>query len=124
MAFLSEDKHPPQYDPRITRVGKFIRSFSIDELPQLLNVLKGEMSLADPRAVPIYEAEKYRLWQSERLQVSPGLTGLWQISGHSTVSFDEQLRLDIRYMRNQYFWLDIKIILNTIPAVLDKRGTG
>jgi len=82
------------------------------------------MSLADPRAVPIYEAEKYRLWQSERLQVSPGLTGLCQISGHSTVSFDEQLRLDIRYMRNQYFWLDIKIILNTIPAVLDKRGTG
>jgi len=111
-------------DPRITRVGKFIRSTSIDELPQLFNVLKREMSLVGPRPVPIYEAEKYKLWQSERLRVLPGITGLWQVSGRSRVSFDEQLRLDIRYIRNQSLLTDIKILLYTIPAVLSKRGAG
>jgi lipopolysaccharide/colanic/teichoic acid biosynthesis glycosyltransferase len=113
-----------QDDPRITHVGKFIRSFSIDELPQLLNVLKGDMSLVGPRPVPIYETEKYNLWQSERLQVLPGITGLWQTSGRSVVSFEEQLRLDIRYVRNQSLWLDFGLLLYTIPAVISKRGAG
>jgi len=111
-------------DPRVTRVGKFIRASSIDELPQLLNILKREMSLVGPRPVPMYEAEKYKLWHSERLRVLPGLTGLWQVSGRSFVSFDEQLRLDIRYIRNQSLWLDLKILLYTVPVVLSKRGAG
>ncbi len=111
-------------DRRVTRVGKFIRAASIDELPQLINVLKREMSLVGPRPVPVYEAEKYKLWHSERLRVLPGMTGLWQVSGRSVVSFDEQLRLDIRYIRNQSLWLDIKILLFTFPAVLSKRGAG
>lgn len=111
-------------DPRVTRVGKFIRAFSIDELPQLINVLKREMSLVGPRPVPVYEAEKYKLWHSERLRVLPGLTGLWQVSGRSIVSFDEQLRLDIRYIRKQSLWLDLKILLYTLPAVYTRRGAG
>ncbi len=111
-------------DPRITRVGKFIRSTSIDELPQLINILRGEMSLVGPRPVPIYEAERYTLWHSERLRVLPGLTGLWQVSGRSYVSFDEQLRLDIRYIRHQSLALDIKILFYTLPVVLSRRGSG
>ena len=112
------------HDPRVTRVGRFLRNTSIDELPQLFNVLSGDMSIVGPRPVPIYEAEKYKLWQSERLSTLPGITGLWQISGRSTVSFDEQLRLDIRYIRHQSLWLNIVIILNTIPAVISRRGAG
>jgi len=111
-------------DPRVTKIRKFIRTPRKDELPQIINVLKGEMSLVGPRPVPVYEAEKYKLWHSERLRVLPGMTGLWQVSGRSFVSFDEQLRLDIRYIRHQSFWLDIKIIIYTLPAVLSKRGAG
>jgi len=111
-------------DTRITRVGRFLRNTSVDELPQIFNVIKGDMSLVGPRPVPIYEAEKYKLWQSERLSTLPGITGLWQISGRSTVSFDEQLRLDIRYIRHQSLWLNIVIILNTVPAIISRRGAG
>lgn len=111
-------------DPRITRVGKIIRAMSIDELPQLINVLRREMSLVGPRPVPVYEAEKYKLWHSERLRVLPGLTGLWQVSGRSYVSFDEQLRLDIRYIRNQSLWLDLKILLYTFPTIISRHGAA
>jgi lipopolysaccharide/colanic/teichoic acid biosynthesis glycosyltransferase len=109
-------------DPRITKVGRILRSTSLDELPQLFNVLKGDMVLVGPRPVPVYEVELYKLWHSERLSTLPGITGLWQISGRSYVSFDEQLRLDIRYIRTQSIWLDIKILLNTVPIVISRRG--
>jgi exopolysaccharide biosynthesis polyprenyl glycosylphosphotransferase len=111
-------------DPRITRVGRFLRETSLDELPQTFNVLKGEMSLVGPRPVVVYEADLYDLWHSERFNVLPGITGLWQVTGRSTVTFDEQLRLDIRYIRNQSLLLDIQILLKTISAVLSKRGAG
>jgi lipopolysaccharide/colanic/teichoic acid biosynthesis glycosyltransferase len=109
-------------DPRITRVGNVIRKASIDELPQLFNVLKGEMSIIGPRPVPIYEVNQYNLWQSERLEAVPGITGLWQVVRRGKSSFKEQLRLDIRYIRNQSFWLNLKILLLTIPAVISKAG--
>jgi len=111
-------------DPRITHVGRILRETSLDELPQLLNILKGEMSLVGPRPVVGYEADLYDLWHSERFNILPGLTGLWQVIGRSNVSFDEQLRLDIRYIRNRSLWLDIMILLKTFPAVLSKRGAG
>ena len=113
-----------QKDPRITRVGHFLRSTSIDELPQLFNILRGEMSLVGPRPVPLYEAEEYDWWQAERLMVLPGITGLWQVSGRSEVTFEEQSRLDIRYVRNHSVWLNIKLLLLTIPAVLSGKGAG
>ena len=111
-------------DPRITKVGRFLRAYSLDELPQLLNVLKRDMSIVGPRPVPIYEADLYKLWQTERLNSLPGITGLWQVSGRSESSFDEQLRLDIRYIRNQSPWLNIKILIQTIPVVLSRKGAG
>lgn len=111
-------------DPRITRVGKFIRRFSIDELPQLFNVLRGEMSLVGPRPLPVYEVEQFDLWHSERLKFLPGMTGLWQVTARSQVSFDDQLRLDIRYIQNYSIWLDIKILALTLPAVISRRGAG
>ncbi len=109
-------------DPRVTRVGKFIRRTSIDELPQFFNVLKGDMSIIGPRPVPVYEVDEYNLWQSERLDAMPGITGLWQVVRRGKSSFDEQLRLDIRFIRNQSLWLDLKILLLTIPAVISKAG--
>lgn len=111
-------------DPRVTRVGKLLRLTSLDELPQLFNVLTGEMSLVGPRPVPVYEADLYHLWQSERMSALPGITGLWQVSGRSEVSFDEMLRMDIRYIRNQSFELNLMIMLATIPAVISRRGAG
>lgn len=111
-------------DPRITKVGHVLRLYSLDELPQLLNVLKRDMSIVGPRPVPVYEADLYKLWQSERLNSLPGITGLWQVSGRSEVSFDEQLRLDIRYVRNQSLLLNLKIMLKTIPVVINRRGAG
>ena len=119
-----EGTYKLKVDPRITRVGKFIRKTSIDELPQIFNVLRGEMSLVGPRPVPIYEADQYNLWHSERLTTLPGITGLWQVSERSSASFDNQLRLDIRYIRNQSLKLNCQILLNTIPAVLSKKGAG
>jgi lipopolysaccharide/colanic/teichoic acid biosynthesis glycosyltransferase len=111
-------------DPRVTRIGKLLRLSSLDELPQLFNVLRGEMSLVGPRPVPVYEADLYNLWQSERMSTLPGITGLWQVSGRSEVSFDEMLRMDIRYIRNQSLELNMMIIFATIPAVVSRRGAG
>lgn len=109
-------------DPRITRAGRFLRRASIDELPQLFNVLKGDMSIVGPRPPIPYEVEDYELWQRKRLDMKPGLTGLWQVSGRNTLSFAEMVRIDLYYIENWSLWLDLKIIVRTIPAVL--RGDG
>ncbi len=109
-------------DPRVTRVGGFLRKTSLDELPQLINVIKGEVSLVGPRPVPVYEVARYQPWHQERLATWPGVTGLWQISGRCALSFDDMIRLDIDYVRNQSLWLDLKIMALTIPAVLSGRG--
>jgi lipopolysaccharide/colanic/teichoic acid biosynthesis glycosyltransferase len=108
-------------DPRITRVGRFLRRSSLDELPQLVNVLKGEMSLVGPRPTN-FSASTYSLWHTARLAVKPGLTGLWQVSGRSEVDFDDRLRLDIAYMRNQRLSLDIGLLFRTFGCVLNGRG--
>lgn len=116
---------PPDFkipnDPRITRVGRFLRKTSLDELPQILNVLRGEMSLVGPRPTS-FGAETYRLWQTKRLEVRPGMTGLWQLAGRHSTSFDERLRLDIDYMCRISLALDLKIMLRTVAAVA--RGAG
>jgi lipopolysaccharide/colanic/teichoic acid biosynthesis glycosyltransferase len=110
------------HDPRITRAGKIIRKLSIDELPQLFNVLKGEMMLIGPRpALPI-EVNDYNLENYRRLDAKPGLTGLWQVSGRANTSFEQQLDLDITYVNTQSIFLDFKILLATIPAVLTGEG--
>lgn len=105
-------------DPRVTRIGKIIRKTSIDELPQLFNVLKGDMSIVGPRPPIVKEVVKYDAWHTLRLSVKPGLTGLWQISGRSNVGFEEMARLDLKYIRERNFWNDIRIILKTIPVLL------
>ena len=109
-------------DPRITRVGRILRKLSLDELPQLWNILKGEMTLVGPRPPIVSEVEKYSLEQKRRLMVKPGLTCLWQISGRSDLPFKIQLKLDKEYIRTQNLWLDIKILVLTIPAVLSGKG--
>ena len=110
-------------DPRVTSVGKIIRKTNIDELPQFFNVLKGEMSLVGPRPPLPYEVEKYKPWHLRRiLEVKPGITGLWQVDGRSTTSFDDMVRLDLRYSQNWSLWLDIKILLKTVRAVLRPKG--
>jgi len=109
-------------DPRVTRVGRFLRRFSLDELPQLFNVLRGEMSLVGPRPPLPDEVSKYEEWQLARLQARPGMTGLWQVSGRSEVPFNDMVRLDLHYVRNWSFGLDLEIMLRTIPAVLANHG--
>jgi lipopolysaccharide/colanic/teichoic acid biosynthesis glycosyltransferase len=110
-------------DPRITKVGKIIRKTSIDELPQFFNVLKGEMSLVGPRPPLLYEVEKYEPWHLRRiLEVKPGITGLWQVDGRSKTSFDDMVRMDLRYVQNWSLWLDIKILIKTFRAVLRSHG--
>ena len=109
-------------DPRVTRVGRFLRRTSLDELPQLLNVLRGEMSLVGPRPPIPSEVEDYLPWHRKRLDVPPGLTGLWQVSGRSLLSFDDQVLLDIYYIENWSIWLDLKILLRTIPQVITGDG--
>ncbi|HEX2998025.1 MAG TPA: sugar transferase [Anaerolineales bacterium] len=108
-------------DPRITRVGKFLRKTSLDEIPQLLNVLKGEMSLVGPRPTS-FGPETYKLWHTSRLDVMPGLTGLWQIIGRAQLEFDDRLRLDIAYIERASLWLDINILFRTVMAVFQSRG--
>ena len=108
-----------QGDPRVTRVGAFIRRTSIDELPQLFNVLNGDMSLVGPRPPIVYEAERYQSWHLRRvLEGRPGITGLWQIEGRNRVSFDDMVRLDLRYTRTWSIWLDLKILMRTVSTVL------
>jgi lipopolysaccharide/colanic/teichoic acid biosynthesis glycosyltransferase len=109
-------------DPRVTRVGRMLRRTSVDELPQLMNVLRGDMSLVGPRPVPTYEVAEYRAWHRERLAALPGITGLWQVNGRSQVSFDDMIRMDIDYVRSRSLWLDVRILLLTLPAVLAGRG--
>jgi lipopolysaccharide/colanic/teichoic acid biosynthesis glycosyltransferase len=109
-------------DPRITRVGGFIRRYSLDELPQLINVVRGEMSLVGPRPPLPAEVERYEDWQLGRLRALPGITGLWQVSGRSEVPFDDMVRLDLEYIRKRSLALDFEILMRTIPAVLSTRG--
>jgi lipopolysaccharide/colanic/teichoic acid biosynthesis glycosyltransferase len=109
-------------DPRVTRSGRFLRRTSLDELPQLLNVLRGEMSLVGPRPPLPSEVESYEEWQLGRLRAVPGMTGLWQVSGRSEVSFHDMVRLDLHYIRNWSLSLDLEILWRTLPAVLGHRG--
>jgi lipopolysaccharide/colanic/teichoic acid biosynthesis glycosyltransferase len=109
-------------DDRVTRVGKFLRKTSIDELPQLINVLKGDMSLVGPRPHPVYEVEEYNLWHSHRLDVKSGITGLGQVYGRFNTGYEDVYRLDLRYLKRCSLILDLKILFKTIPVVLSRRG--
>jgi exopolysaccharide biosynthesis polyprenyl glycosylphosphotransferase len=109
-------------DPRVTKVGRFLRKLSLDELPQLFNVLLGQMSLVGPRMISPPEMDKYGKWGLNLLTVKPGITGLWQISGRSDVSYDERVRIDFQYIRNWTIWKDIYILLATIPVVIIRKG--
>ena len=109
-------------DPRVTRVGAFLRKTSIDELPQLWNVLKGEMSLVGPRPFVVYEADLITGWASRRLDMTPGITGLWQVLGRNDIPFEEMTKLDYLYVTNWSLWWDLKILCQTIPVVLGRRG--
>ena len=109
-------------DPRITRVGQFLRDKSLDELPQLFNVLLGQMSLVGPRMITEPERDRYGKWGMNLGTVKPGITGLWQVSGRSDVSYDERVKLDMHYIRNYTIWLDLYLLWQTIPAVLKRRG--
>jgi lipopolysaccharide/colanic/teichoic acid biosynthesis glycosyltransferase len=116
---------PPDFkipdDPRITRVGRFLRRTSVDELPQLFNVLLGHMSLVGPRPTS-FAASTYDLWHTKRLEVRPGLTGLWQVRGRNVSTFDERLRLDIQYIQTMSFTSDLRIILATLGSVVKRAG--
>lgn len=125
IAHLNEAEEPIfkiSSDPRVTPVGRFLRRTSIDELPQLFNVLRGEMSLVGPRPPLPHEVERYNGWQRRRLSMKPGLTCLWQVSGRSTLSFEKWVELDLRYIDHWSPWLDLKIMLRTVPAVASLKG--
>jgi Undecaprenyl-phosphate galactose phosphotransferase WbaP len=111
-------------DPRITRLGRFLRRSSLDELPQFLNVLRGEMSLVGPRPIVRQELPRYGDRMEEVLAVRPGLTGLWQVSGRNNLSYDERVALDLRYARHRSVWMDLSIIARTIGVILDPRDRG
>ena len=117
-----KDVFKMEADPRITPIGRWLRRTSLDELPQLFNILQGHMSLVGPRPPIAYEIENYQPWHLERMKVTPGLTGLWQVMGRSKVNFDEMVHLDLHYINHWSLWLDIEILLRTVPVVL--RGTG
>jgi exopolysaccharide biosynthesis polyprenyl glycosylphosphotransferase len=109
-------------DPRVTRAGRWLRRSSLDEMPQFLNVLKGDMSMVGPRPPIPYEVEEYDIWHRKRLDMKPGITGLWQVSGRNRLRFDEMVRIDLYYIENWSFWFDLKIMLLTLPAIF--RGDG
>jgi lipopolysaccharide/colanic/teichoic acid biosynthesis glycosyltransferase len=109
-------------DPRVTPVGAVLRRFSLDEVPQLLNVLRGQMSLVGPRPLPLRDYEQLEDWHRKRYNVLPGVTGLWQISGRSNLGFDDLVRLDFYYLENWSLLMDVAILAKTIPAVLAGRG--
>ncbi|MEW6304976.1 MAG: sugar transferase [Verrucomicrobiota bacterium] len=109
-------------DPRLTRVGKWLRKFSFDELPQFYNVLRGDMSLVGPRPPLPREVARYTLGDRRRLAVKPGITCLWQIGGRSEIDFSGQVALDVKYIETQSFWVDVKILAKTVPAVLSAKG--
>jgi len=109
-------------DPRITKVGKFLRKFSLDELPQIINVVKGEMSLVGPRPCLMYEYEIYKDWHKKRTKVRPGITGLWQVTGRSNVAFDDMILLDLYYVYNRNLLMDLNTLYETVFVVLQKKG--
>ena len=110
------------HDPRVTRIGRFLRKSSLDELPQLWNVLWGDMSWVGPRPAIAYEVQEYKPWHLQRLETLPGLTGFWQVTARSSADFDEMVSLDIQYIEKQSLWLDIKILLKTPFVVLTGKG--
>jgi lipopolysaccharide/colanic/teichoic acid biosynthesis glycosyltransferase len=116
--------HKLVHDSRITRPGKLLRKLSLDEIPQFINVLRGDMSLVGPRPAIPYEVEMYKPWHLQRLEVQPGMTGLQQVTSRNTTNFDDQVRLDIEYVHKQSLWLDIRIILMTPFVILSTRGAG
>jgi lipopolysaccharide/colanic/teichoic acid biosynthesis glycosyltransferase len=111
-------------DDRITRVGRFLRSWSLDEVPQLWNVLRGEMSLVGPRPVIEYEVEQYPDWYLRRFAVKPGLTGLWQVSGRNELSYEDMVRFDIEYAERRSLWLDLRILARTALVVMRRQGVA
>jgi len=117
-----ESKYKLVQDPRVTRIGSFLRKTSLDELPQLWNVLMGDMSLVGPRPPIPYEVELYLFHHHDRLRTVPGLTGWWQVKGRSATSFEEMVQMDVEYIREQSVWLDIKIIIMTLTAVVNGKG--
>ena len=122
---LNELKWPDfkiQDDPRVTKVGKMLRKFSFDELPQLMNVVKGDMSLVGPRPISV-PPENFNLWHTKRLEVIPGITGIWQLEGRASSYFDTRMRLDISYVEKRCLWLDIQILVRTIGSVFRQRGS-
>jgi lipopolysaccharide/colanic/teichoic acid biosynthesis glycosyltransferase len=110
-------------DPRVTPLGRWLRKLSLDEIPQLWNVLRGDMSLVGPRPHPVDDFERYDVEHLRRLDVKPGLTGLWQVTARRDPSFDTNMALDLEYIENWSLWLDLKITLRTVPAVLRAEGT-
>jgi lipopolysaccharide/colanic/teichoic acid biosynthesis glycosyltransferase len=122
---ISEQDGPAfklKHDPRVTFIGKILRTTSLDELPQLWNVIKGDMSLVGPRPLPVDESDNCDQWHRQRLEVTPGLTCIWQVTGRSTVTFDEWVRMDITYIRRRKLWADLCLLLQTLPAVLLRKG--
>ncbi len=111
-------------DPRVTPLGHFLRRTSLDELPQFFNVIRGDMSLVGPRPDVPYSVALYKDWHKLRLAARPGITGLWQVRGRGRVSYDEGMRLDLEYVQQQSLWLDVHILLNTLPAVLSMKGAA
>jgi lipopolysaccharide/colanic/teichoic acid biosynthesis glycosyltransferase len=116
---------PPDFkipnDPRVTKVGKFLRATSLDELPQLFNVLRGDMSIVGPRPTS-FPASSYELWHTQRLDVAPGMTGLWQLEGRNATTFDERLRLDVQYIRHMSLGQDLRLMARTVGAVVRRDG--
>jgi lipopolysaccharide/colanic/teichoic acid biosynthesis glycosyltransferase len=117
-----EDGFKMTEDPRVTSIGRFLRKTSLDELPQFINVIKGEMSVVGPRPPLTYELDHYKEWHRRRLTARPGLTGLWQVSGRSTVPFDEMVMLDVYYIEHRSLLLDLKIVLRTLPVMFYGSG--
>jgi lipopolysaccharide/colanic/teichoic acid biosynthesis glycosyltransferase len=111
-------------DPRVTKVGRFLRSWSIDEVPQLINVLRGDMSLVGPRPVIEYEVEQYPDWYLQRFAVKPGMTGLWQVSGRNERTYEEMIRFDVEYAESRSLWLDLRILARTALVVMRRQGVA